>query len=352
MTAITGVAAVLPRHRYPQTEITDWFADLQDDPRTAALMRRFHANSGVRARHLVMPLDRYPALGDFGEANDIFISQALELGEQAVRAALADAELEPADVDAVFFTTVTGIAAPSIDARLAHRVGFRADVKRIPMFGLGCVAGAAGVARMHDHLRGAPDDVAILLSVELCSLTVQRGDTSVANLVASGLFGDGAAAVVAVGDNRAAARGEQLAVLDSVSRLFPDSERTMGWDVGATGLKIVLDAEVPTLVERYLADEVKRFLDRHDLAIPDIDRWICHPGGPKVIEAVRSVLGLDADALAVTDRSLARIGNLSSSSVLHVLRDTIDLRPAAGSYGLMLAMGPGFCAELVLLRWA
>lgn len=351
MTVITGVAAVLPPHRYPQHQITDLFADLQADPRTADLMRRFHANCGVQARHLVLPLERYATLNDFGESNDIFIEQALELGERAVRAALTDADLEPDDVDAVFFTTVTGVAAPSIDARLAARIGFRPDIKRIPMFGLGCVAGAAGVARMHDYLRGAPGEVAVLLSVELCSLTVQRDDTSVPNLVASGLFGDGAAAVVAVGADRAPSDTGAPAVLDSASKLFPDSERTMGWDIGASGFRIVLNAEVPNLVQRHLADEVKSFLAKHDLAIPDISRWICHPGGPKVIDAVRSVLGLDDAALALTHESLARVGNLSSASVLHVLRDTLDRPTAPGSYGLMIAMGPGFCAELVLLRW-
>jgi alkylresorcinol/alkylpyrone synthase len=307
----------------------------------------------VQARHLVLPLERYRELADFGLANDEFIAHAVDLGAEAMLAALDDADLAPSDVDAVFFTTVTGLAAPSIDARIANRIGLRPDVKRVPMFGLGCVAGAAGIARMHDYLRGVPDDVAVLLSVELCSLTMQRGDDSTANLVATGLFGDGASAVVAVGTARAAdaVRLSGPEVLDSRSHLYPDTQRTMGWDVTSTGLKIVLDADVPTLARRYLGDDVRNFLADHGLAIDDVSAWVCHPGGPKVIDAIQDAVGLPAEALELTWRSLATVGNLSSSSVLHVLHDTVLKRPPAGTPGVLMAMGPGFCSELVLLRW-
>jgi alkylresorcinol/alkylpyrone synthase len=246
---------------------------------------------------------------------------------------------------------VTGVAVPSIEARIAGRIGLRPDVKRVPMMGLGCVAGAAGIGRLHDYLRGAPDEVAVLLSVELCSLTVQREDPSMANFVASGLFGDGAAAVVAVGDARRTDQCRGPVVLDSVSHLYPDSQRTMGWDIKSSGFTIVLSADVPRLVEQYLGDDVRTFLARHDLSVSDVGAWVCHPGGPKVIEAMQEELGLPADALELTWRSLAEVGNLSSSSVLHVLADTIDKGPPTGSPGVLMAMGPGFCSELVLLRW-
>jgi alkylresorcinol/alkylpyrone synthase len=202
-------------------------------------------------------------------------------------------------------------------------------------------------------LRGDPDGVAVLLSVELCSLTVQRDDASMANMVGSGLFGDGAAAVVMVGERRAAELGlPGPHVLATRSRLYPGTERVMGWDVGETGFRIVLSAGVPELVEEHLGHDLTAFLGDHDLKLGDVVTWVAHPGGPKVLEAMERVLDLPPTAMRRTWDSLARVGNLSSSSVLHVLADTLAAEPPpAGSPGVLLAMGPGFCSELVLLGW-
>ncbi len=351
MIDVLGVCGALPPHRHPQPEITDTFAEViaRGTGLDERVLRRFHANAGVDYRHLVMPIEEYGRLENFEEANDLFIEHAVALGARALEDALKAADLTPSDVDVIVCATVTGLAIPSLEARIAGVVGLRPDVRRVPLVGLGCVAGAAGLARLADLLTGRPGAVGALVAAETCSLTVQREDVSVANLVASGLFGDGAAAVVArtSDDDQPAA----FRVLDSRSHLYPDSERTMGFDVGHRGLRIVLDAAVPDLVARYLGDDVDGFLADHGLTRADIGWWVCHPGGPKVIDALRDTLGLSEHDVALTRSSLARIGNLSSASVLHVLEDTLrDRPPTPGAPGLLMAMGPGFCSELVLLR--
>jgi len=346
MTATPTVAAVaveFPPYRVSQAEAMSGLTGFGGPE-----FERFAASAGVQQRRISMPLADYGTLSGFTEANDIFIETALTLGERAIRSALAAANVRPDEVDVVFSTTVTGLTVPTLEARLATRLGLRPDVKRVPLFGLGCVAGAAGVARMHDYLLAFPNQVSVLLAVELCSLTLQRDDLSVANLVAASLFGDGAAAVVAKGAARTSSGPKVLATR---SRIYPDTEDVMGWDIGSNGFKIKLSTEVATVAEKYVGDDVRNFLGEHGLTPDDISTWVCHPGGPKVIEAIENTLDLPSDAMDHTRNSLRENANLSSVSVLDVLSRNMADPPAPGSFGLMIAMGPAFCSELVLLGW-
>jgi alkylresorcinol/alkylpyrone synthase len=341
--SIAAVAIEFPPHQVGQREALSGltgFGGPQFD--------RFGASAGVEKRRIALPLSQYGQLSGFTESNDIFIKTALELGERALLSAFDAAKVKPAEVDIVFSTTVTGLAVPTLEARLATRIGLRPDVKRVPLFGLGCVAGAAGVARMHDYLLAFPDHVAVLLAVELCSLTLQRDDYSIANLVATSLFGDAAGAVVAKGSALTPAGPRVLATR---SRLYPDTEEVMGWNIGTNGFQIKLSTEVANVADKYLGEDVRNFLKDHGLTLADISTWVCHPGGPKVIEAVEHALELPADALDHTRKSLRENANLSSVSVLDVLRANMADPPPPGSFGLMMAMGPGFCSELVLLGW-
>ena len=352
---IASVGTAFPPHRYAQDVIADalterWAGKLEE-PR---LIKRFFANCGVDTRYLVYPLEVYPTLHGFGQTNNAWIEHAVTLGEQAISNALTPLGLTAADVSAIFFASVTGIASPTIDARLMNRLPFPANTKRTPIFGLGCVAGAAGIARASDYVKAFPNQIALLLSVELCSLTWQDDDQSVANLISCGLFGDGAAAVVIAGDN-AVIPGQQTPgprVLATQSTFYRHTEHVMGWDIGDMGFRIVLSPEVPKVVEEHLLGDAQQFLAANNLQISDIGSWIFHSGGPKVLEAMQSTLSLPEDALALSWKSLREVGNLSAASVLCVLEENLrDHRGSPGTYSILAAMGPAFCSELALLQW-
>ncbi|ORV47017.1 stilbene synthase [Mycobacterium europaeum] len=315
---------------------------------------RFAETTGVDHRSLALPLSRYPQLSGFTEANDAYLEVAVDLGERAIRSALEEAGIAAHEVDTIVMVSSTGIAVPTIDARLMTRIGLRPNVKRVPLFGLGCVAGAAGMARVHDYLHGYPGDVALLLSVELCSLTLQRDDTSIPALIGVSLFGDGAAAVVATGADRIppAHNGRRAPrLLGTRSCVVPETVDVMGWNVGSTGFQLVMSRDVPKMADAYLRDEVDGFLADHGLSLADISTWVCHPGGPKVLDSIEEALGLSSEALVHSRNSMRDNGNISSASVLDVLRRTVAQPPAEGAFGVMLAMGPGFSFELLLLQW-
>ncbi len=346
---IAGTAVAFTPHRYNQDEVARELTEFTDPG-----FLRFAQTAGVDQRSLALPLSRYPHLSGFTEANDAYLEVAVDLGEQAVRSALAAANIDLREVDAIVTVSSTGIAVPTIDARLMSRLGLRPDIKRVPLFGLGCVAGAAGMARVHDYLRGYPGDVAVLLSVELCSLTLQRDDTSIPALIGVSLFGDGAAAVVATGADRItlSPNGEQCPrVLATRSRVIAETVDVMGWNVSSSGFQLVMSRDVPKMADEYLRGEVDRFLADHGLTIADISAWICHPGGPKVLDSIENAIGLPPEALAHSRNSMRENGNISSASVLDVLRRTLAEPPPAGALAVMLAMGPGFSFELLLLQW-
>jgi alkylresorcinol/alkylpyrone synthase len=350
MAAVAGIGEAFPRHYYDQETIQAALQEIWKDRSVEARrIARIHGHTGVEGRHLALPLEKYRERSSWGDSNVAWMRIGEEIGAQAIGQALDRAGLGVADVDTFVFVSVTGLATPSLDARLTNRLGLPDTVRRVPIFGLGCVAGAAGLARCADLVQARPRGAALLLSVELCSLTFQRDDFSGANIVATGLFGDGAAAVVLVGPERPAAGP---AIMATRSVFYRDTEDAMGWDISENGFRLVLSPDIADLIRRNLRGDVDRFLDEHGLRRSDIRCWVSHTGGPKILSAVQETLELPHDALRHSWEQLRARGNVSSASVLQVLKNVIDRgAPEPGAYGLMMALGPGFCNEMVLLRW-
>jgi alkylresorcinol/alkylpyrone synthase len=348
---IAGVGSAFPKYYHKQEVLVGALkAYWRDKLPQPGILDRLDESMKVDSRFTARPLDFYHnEMQTWGEANDVWIEVGLELGEKALCHALVSAGVEPRDLSAIFVTSVTGIAAPSLDARLINRMGLSPNIKRIPIFGLGCVAGAAGVSRAADYVRGFPDQAAALLSIELCSLTLQRDDVSMAHLISAMLFGDGAAAAVVVGDE-VDSNGPEILATKSI--FYPNTERVMGWDISEKGFHIVLSPEVPDTVVKHLGKDVDEFLTEQRVSRSDIKSWIMHTGGPKVLEATATALDLTEKELEASWNCLRKVGNISSTSVLLVLEDVYrHRRPEPGTLSILAAMGPGFCSELLLLRW-
>ncbi|MFZ0320403.1 MAG: 3-oxoacyl-[acyl-carrier-protein] synthase III C-terminal domain-containing protein [Candidatus Sulfotelmatobacter sp.] len=351
---IASAASAFPKHYYTQKVLLErlqdfWGARLKNP----LLLARLHRNVTVDGRYLAIPAEEYLDIKTWGQANDIWIRVAQELGEKALCLALHNAGIDPQDLGCLLFTTVTGVASPSIDGMLINKMGLPANIRRTPIFGLGCVAGAAGIARASDYVRAYPKQAAALVSVELCSLTLQREDLSVANLISSGLFADGSAAVIVTGDEFESSHPNSgPTILATRSVFYPDTEDMMGWSISERGFRIILSTEVPNLIRKNLGRDVDAFLADNGHKRSDLKSFVLHTGGPKVLDASADALGLHNGELDASWDCLRKVGNLSSASVLCVLEDVMkNRRPEPGTLGLLAAMGPGFCSELLLLQW-
>ena len=347
---IAGTASAAPPHFYSQSVLLEAFkaywAPRLENPR---MLERLWANAGVEGRHLVQPMEAYLPMDTWGKANNVWMRAAVDLGSTAICRALANAGLDRSELGALFFVSITGISSPSIDALLINKMGLPLNLRRTPIFGWGCVGGAAGISRAADYVRAYPDQTALVLSVELCSLTLQRDDVSIANQISSALFADGAAAVVVAGD-RVDAQGPRI--IDTRSSFYPDTEDVMGWAISEKGFQIVLSPEVPNVIRANLRRDADAFLADHSLTRTDIGCWVLHTGGPKVLRATEEALELDETQTQASWDVLRRTGNLSSASVLLVLEEIMNRRrPDPGTWSVLAAMGPGFCSELVLMQW-
>lgn len=349
MPSILAVSTAAPPHRIPQEAIKREFGRLVAGlPHVERLMPVFD-RSGVEARHLIHEPAWYLEERSWDERNREYQVRALELAEAAVRRCLEAIGLTASDIDHFYFVTTTGLATPSLDALLAGRLGMKPTIRRYPLFGLGCAAGAGALARATDVLEARPNDVALVVSVEICSLVFSKEARTPTDLVGVALFGDGAAAAVLAGDGTGR-RG--VRVLGTETRLFADAKHLMGWDFTSDGMRLVLAREIPEVVRDTIAPVARAFTRRFGKDVREFTHHVLHPGGPKVMATYRSAFDLPEEALGIARRCMREFGNLSSAAVLFMLSDlTSSGRPQAGDTGLVLALGPGFGAELLVLEW-
>lgn len=358
---VLGLATAVPPHVARQEDAKAMLASiLAGDPGQgngdwSRLLPVFD-HGGIETRRLCMPLEWYAADHSFGERNQRYVEQAVALSAEAASRAIERAALKPSDVDHVVFVSSTGIATPSLDASIANRLSFRSDVRRTPIWGLGCAGGAAGLARAREFAIAAPGSRVLLVAVELCSLAFQRRERSKRNLVAASLFADGAAAVVVEAGAEEAPRsngrrGATVEIEASGSTLWPQTLDVMGWETDGDGLHVVFSRDIPAIVRGWVRESVDRFLERHRTRLEEIAHVVSHPGGVKVLEAYQEALSLPAAAFRHARDVLRERGNMSSPTCLFVLERFLETGAIApGDRALLTALGPGFSAEYVLIR--
>lgn len=361
MPSIVSLSTCNPPHVFTQDRALSFARELfkdsfQDIDR---LLNIFH-NGQIEKRHFSVPLEWFQKEHSLQESNDLYIKLATKLGLEAIEECLQtsvflERKIDYSEIDVIFFISSSGISTPSIEARMMNQLSFSPHTKRVPIWGLGCGGGASGLSRAYDYCLAYPHAKVLVVSVELCSLTFQRQDQSKSNLVGTSLFADGAACALVVGDKIKLNQLSTLSYLphiqDTQSTLMPESEDVMGWDVKDSGLHVVFSKDIPNIVSHWLKPNVEEFLTRHSLKLDDIKHFIAHPGGKKVIEAYQETLGMDEEITAIPLQILKEFGNMSSATVLFVLKRFMEQEVAHGERGLITALGPGFSSELLLVEW-
>jgi alkylresorcinol/alkylpyrone synthase len=343
---ILSVATALPPHLIGQEEVKEFARALfseafKDIERLAPIFD----NVKVENRYFCVPREWFERDHGFPERNALYVEHALDLSEKAARRALDKAGAAPEDVGAIFFVSTTGLSTPSLDSKLIFRLGLSEHTRRVPIWGLGCAAGVAGLAHAADHARLYPEKRTLLVGVELCGLTFQRGDVSKSNLVATSLFADGAAAVL-LGEGAAG-----LELLGGHSTTWPETENIMGWDVVETGFKVKISRSIPTLVRQRMSENLAAACTSAGLSPGEIKHHITHPGGARVLDAFEAVLGLEPGGLTLSREVLRECGNMSSVTVMFVLERALRSREfTTGDLGVLSALGPGFSAEHLFFR--
>jgi alkylresorcinol/alkylpyrone synthase len=341
---ILAVATAVPPYELGQSEVTRRI-ELALGPRSREIVRLLpmFGNTGIERRYSCVPIEWYEQLHEWPERNRVYLDSALDLLESATRQVLARAERRPDEIDAVVAVSTTGIATPSLDALLMERMNLRRNVQRLPIFGLGCAGGAIGLARAAAIARTKPDALVLFLVVELCALCFRRDDFSKSNIVATALFGDGAAAALI------SCEGDGASIVAGGEYTWPDSLDVMGWDVTRDGLKAIFSRDIPELVTSHLHEVAVDFLTEHSLTLADIDRFVCHPGGAKVLDALEAAFELQDGTLRAAREVLREYGNMSAATVMFVLERTIA-ETARWKRALVSALGPGFTAGFTLLE--
>jgi alkylresorcinol/alkylpyrone synthase len=341
---VLAIATAVPPFELGQADVTRRI-DLALGPRSREIVRLLpmFGNTGIEHRYSCVPIEWYEQLHEWPERNRVYLDSAIELLESATRRVLERAGKAADDIDAVVAVSTTGIATPSLDALLVERMKLRRTVQRLPIFGLGCAGGAIGLARAAALAQMQPDALVLFLVVELCALCFRRDDFSKSNIVATALFGDGAAAALI------SCAGDGVRIAGGGEYTWPDSLDVMGWEVTRDGFKAIFSRDIPELVTTELHDVVVDFLQDHGLTLGDIDRFICHPGGAKVLDALEVAFELEPGSLQTAREVLRDYGNMSAATVMFVLeRSMADTR--SWRRGLVSALGPGFTAGFTLLE--
>lgn len=304
-------------------------------------------NTEIMTRNFCKPLSYYSELHTFEERNNDYIQVALEYSVQAIEDCVKKAGIAKEEITDILFVSTTGLATPSVDALIINKMRLNPHINRIPVWGLGCGGGVSGMAKANTVAKADPNAIVLLVAVELCSLTLIKSDYSKSNFIGSSLFSDGIAACIVKGDNHIA--DKRIRYLASSSKLYYDSLDVMGWDFQDTGFKVLFSKDIPTFIHEHIKEDIDQFLTKQGLRLSDIKNFIFHPGGKKVLDAYNDALAIEGDFMKKTREVMNDYGNMSSATVLYVLEKFIREGYEDG-YGLMLAMGPGFSSEMVLLE--